>query len=206
MFQTRKSSSIKLPIPRKGTKYIARASSHNDNSVSVVLAIRDMLKLAKTANEVKKMIQQKILKINGKPVKEYGESILLFHILEADKSYELSLLPTGKFTLVPVKTKDLRLCKVVNRRLVSSGAMQLNLHDGTNILSKDKINVGDSVYLDFKNKVKKHVPLEKGVEVFIISGKYQGHKGKVKNIQSGKITLELNGNATVLPTQVAVAL
>ncbi len=206
MHLTRKESSTKLPIERKGTKYIARASSHINDSVPVVIAVRDMLKLARTASEVRKMIQNKLLKINGKTVKDYGQSILLFHILEADKMYELSILPTGKFVLIPLKGRAERLCKVINKRLVSKGAVQINLHDGTNILTKDKINVGDSVYLDLDGKIKRHVPFSKDKEVFIISGRYVGQKVKMSDIKDGKIIVKVNGGNAQLEKSAVVVL
>ncbi len=206
MHRTRKESSTKLPIPRKGTKYVARASSNLDNSVTVVLAVRDMLGLAKTAKEVKRMIHEKLLKINGRAVKEYNQSIQLFNILEADKHYELSLLPTRKFVLIPAKNKESRLCRVVNRRLVSGNKIQLNLHDGTNIITKEKIAVGDSVYLDFDNKVKKVVSLEKGKEVLIISGKYMGNKAKIESLSDNMISLKLEDRVVKIETKSVVAL
>ena len=107
MHLKRQKAAIKLPIPRKGTKYIARALSNLNNSVTVVIAVRDMLKLARTAAEVKKMIHRKLLKINGKNVKDYRESIRLFNLFEADKPYILTLLPTGKFTLEESKEKNI---------------------------------------------------------------------------------------------------
>jgi small subunit ribosomal protein S4e len=206
MHLTRKESTTKLPVPRKGTKYLARASSHVNNSITVVMAVRDMLHLAKTAKEVKEMIKQKMLKINGRVVKDYRESILLFNILEADKSYELSILPSKKYSLKAVKNKDIRLCKVVNKRLIKAGAVQLNLHDGTNILSKDKINVGDSVYLDLKNNIKKHVSFDKGKEVFIFSGKYAGHEGKISNINLSKVDVKMDGGSANLDSDSLVAI
>ena len=141
MHQTRKASSTKLPIPRKGTKYIARASSHLNDSVPVVIAIRDMLKLARTAKEVKEMIKDKLLKINGKIVRDYRESIRLFNIFEADKPYKLTILGTGKFAFEEEKNSELRTCKIVNKRLLKSGKIQFNLHDGSNILSKENMRI-----------------------------------------------------------------
>lgn len=205
MHQTRKSSSTKLPIERKGTKYIARASSHILDSVPVVIAVRDMLKLAKTAKEVKKMINQKILKINGHVVKDYRESILIFNIFQAGKSYELSVLPTKKFVLNETKNKDQRLCKVINKRLVKSKVIQLNLHDGTNVLTKEKIKVGDSVYLDLNNKIKKHIPIEKGKDVFVFSGTYSGFEGKIQEIKDNKVIVKINGDSANLDKKAVVA-
>lgn len=205
MHKTRRSSTIKLPIVRKGTKYIARASSHLNNSVPVVIAIRDMLKLARTAKEVKKMIQQKLLKLNGKPVKDYRQSILLFNILEADKKYELSMLPTGKFVFVPSKKSE-RLCKVMNKRLVQKGAVQLNLHDGTNLITKEKINVGDSLYLDFEGKIKKHVAFSKGKEAFAMSGRYVGQKVQITEAKDGKVSIDVNGGSAHLNKSALIVL
>lgn len=206
MHQTRESSATKLPIERKGTKYIARASSHLDDSVPVVIAIRDMLKLARTAKEVKKMIQDKILKLNGRPVREYRESVMLFNILEADKAYELSLLPTKKFTFIESKSKNQRLCKVMNKRLVSKGLFQLNLHDGSNVITKEKINVGDSVYLDFSGAIKKHIPISKDKEAMIISGRYTGNTLKIQDIKDGKVIIKINGGTAEIDKSAVMVL
>ena len=187
MHQTRQELTRKIPIQRKGTKYVVRALSDVKNSVPVAIAVRDMLKLARTTKEVKKMIHKKVIKLNGRLVRDERESIRLFNVLEIGKSYVLTLLPTEKFALEESKV-DSRLCKVTGRKLVKGNQIQLNLHDGTNLVAKDKINVGDSIYLDFSGKIKKHISLEKGREVFIMSGKYVGQSGKISEIKN-KIAL-----------------
>ncbi len=190
MHQTRKGSSIKLPVPRKGTKYLVRASSHVRDSIPVLIALRDMLKLARNAKEVKNIIKEKEIKINGKKVIDYHESIKLFNIFEANKTYVLSLLPTKKFTLEESKIKDIRLCKVTGKRLVKSGVTQLNLHDGSNVITKEKANINDSIYLDLAGKIKKIVPLEKGKEVFVIDGKHVGKKGIISSTENKKASIQ----------------
>lgn len=192
MYLIRQRSPTKLPISRKGTKYLARALSHVHDSVPVVIAVRDMLGIAKTAKEVREMIKLKLLKINGRPVRDYRESVRLFNVLEAEKNYVLSLLPTGKFTLVETKEKNERLCKVIGKRLVSKGHFQLNLHDGSNVLTKEKIVVGDSLYLDFAGKIKSHVSLVKGKTVFVISGKYMGQEGKLTEVDEKFAHVHIN--------------
>src|SRR3989344_9276406 len=187
MHLTRQASSTKLPIKRKGTKYIAVASFNKDNAVPVVIAVRDMIKLARTAKEVREMIKKRQLKINGRTVYELNDAVQLFNILEADKSYRLNLLPTGKFFFEESKDKE-RLCKIIGKKLLSYG-IQYNMHDGSNIISKDKLAVGDSVYLDFSGKVKSHVALGKGKEFLVISGKYSGSKGKIDSVSEDKRVL-----------------
>jgi small subunit ribosomal protein S4e len=206
MHQTREQSSMKWPIPRKGTKYVAKPFSHKEDSVSVLLAVRDMLKLAQTAKEVKLMIKQKLLKVNGRQVYDYRESIKLFNLITAGKTFRLIILPTNKFSFEEVPASEARLCKVVNRRLLSKGRVQLNLHDGSNIISKDKIAVEDSVYLDSAAKVKKHVAFEKGKKVFIISGKYVGTEGTIESISGKEVKVKLNGGSTDLHADQLVVL
>ena len=191
MHQTRSQLNKKIPVERKGTKYIARASSHINSSVSTVMAVRDMLKLARTASEVKLMIHQKLLKINGKEVKDYRESIKLFNIFEAGKLYVLTFTPNGKFTFEETKSKD-RVSKVINKKILPGKKIQLNLYDGSNVLANDKINVEDTVYLDFDGKIKKHVAFEKGKECIVINGKYLGNKGKIDAVENGKAKVNLS--------------
>ena len=198
MHQTRQEASTRLPIERKGTKYIATASSDLENSVPVVIAIRDILNLAKTKKEVKKMITQKILKINGREVIDYRESVHLFYIFQAGKDYVLKLSPTRKFFLEETKDGKERLCKVIGKRLVADNKVQINLHDGTNVIGDSKIKVGDSVYLDFSSKIKRHVSPEKGKEVFITGGRYEGQSGKIVDIKDKKLSIKFKEGSAVL--------
>mgnify|MGYP003705114591 CR=1 FL=1 len=69
--------------------------------------------------------------------------------------------------LEETKEKD-RICKVTNKKLLKKNQIQLNLHDGSNILTKDKINTHDTIYLSPENKITKHIPLEKAKEWFSV--------------------------------------
>lgn len=192
MHQKRTTVSKKIPIPRKGTKYVVRSNSHLDNSVPVIVAVRDMLNLAKTLKEVKHMIHTGLLKINGRTVKDHKESIKIFNVLEADKAYVLELLPTGRFTLEETKDSKKRLCKVTNKKLITSNNIQFNLHDGSNVISKEKVSVGDSVYLDNSSKIVSVSKLEKGAKAFVISGKYIGLNGSVVSVSGKKVEIKLD--------------
>lgn len=198
MHLKRQEAAIKLPIPRKGTKYIVRALSHINTSVPITIAVRDILRLAQTTAEVKSMIHQKLLKINNQPVRNHKESLKLFNLLEADKTYILTLLPTGKFTFEETKEKNIRLCKVINKKLIKNNLIQLNLHDGSNVISKENIFVGDSIYLDQEGRIKKHISFEKGKEAIVIKGKYLGLKGKIESVHGSFIKLNLNDKSTEL--------
>ena len=114
-------------------------------------------------------------------------------ILEADKAYRLSISPKGKFYFEEAKEKT-RLCKVINKTILKNNKIQLNLHDGTNLIfnEKGKVSIGDSIELDFNNNKKRIIPLEKGKDVLIISGKSQGLSGKVEDIKLKKAKIKLH--------------
>jgi small subunit ribosomal protein S4e len=206
MHQTRQATTTKMPIPRKGTKYIARASSHVLESVSVLAALRDILHLAKTMREVRQMIFKKLLKINGREVKDYHESIKLFNILHADKDYVLKLSPVRKFFFEEVKNPNERLCKIVSKKVISGNKIQLNLHDGSNVIADKKFKIGDSLYIDFLGKIKKHISPEKGREVFILSGKYAGQSGKIESVEGRNISVKFKDKSALLELSQAVIL
>lgn len=192
MHLKRSKASMKVPVPRKGTKYLARARNHADNGVPVVIAVRDMLGLAKNSKEVRYMINNKLLKINNREVKDIRESIKLFNILSADKQYVLEILPTGRFQFKETKESS-RICKVIGKKILAGKKTQINLHDGTNLISKENVSVGDSVELGPDNKLKKIIKIDKGKSVFIISGGSIGLTGKIKELSGRKATVSIDG-------------
>lgn len=191
MHLTRSEATTKLPIQRKGTKYIARARGSLRNSVPIVVAVRDMLNLARTMKEAEYMVRNKLLSLNGRHVRDVHESINLFSILSAGKNYKLSLNSSGKFNFEEIKDSESRPCKIIGKKSQKKGAIQFNLHDGTNILSKEKLNVGETIYINKEGKILSRVPLEKGNECIIIAGKYSGHKGKIEAKNTGIIQVNL---------------
>jgi len=205
MHQTRNEVIRALPLPRKGTKYVAYASRHNSNSVSIVVAVRDMLKLASTSKEVKGMIHNKVLKVNGKVAKDLHDPISLFSIFHADKNYRLTLLPTGRFIFE--ETKDvIRNLKIIGKTAMSKDIFQYGLHDGTNIASKQNFSVGDTLILDFENKVTKHIALDKGKSVFVFSGSNIGKIGKVESANEMKVVIKFEKEGIALNNAQVIAI
>ena len=205
MHQTRNEVIRALPLQRKGTKYVAYASRHNSTGVSIVVAIRDMLKLANNSKEVKGMIHNKILKVNGRAAKDLHDPITLFSILHADKSYKLTLIPTGRFNFE--ETKDTtRSLKIIGKTAIGKTDFQYGLHDGTTIAAKQNFSVGDTFILDFENKLTKHIALDKGKTVFVFSGSNVGKTGKVEGVEGQKITVKFDKGATVLNKSQVIAI
>ncbi|MEK6894740.1 MAG: hypothetical protein AABX10_04725 [Nanoarchaeota archaeon] len=197
MHQTRSEVIKQLPLARKGSKYVARAIRNSSNSVPLIVAVRDMLKLAKTSKEVKGMVHNKKLKINGKVAKNLTDPICLFSRIEADKNYLLTMLPTGRFSFVETKDNERKL-KIMGKTMVKGKKLQYSLHDGTSIVSDKEFSVGDTLILNNENKVSKHIALDKGKEVFAFSGSYIGKQGKVQDVSGNKITVKFDKEEAVI--------
>lgn len=205
MHLTRAETARRIPIKRKGSPYIARPLSHLHSSVNVLVAVRDMLGLARTAHEVKEMIKEKKLKINGRVVRDFHEPIILLSLFEADKRYILSVLTTGRFVLKETK-QTTRFAKIVGKRLLRTGVVQFNSHDGTNFISKEKVNVGDSAEIDLHSKPISFVKLDKGTKVFVARGRAQGHEGTVSRVEGKKVSVKLHDRTVELSSAEVIAL
>ena len=187
------------PIPRKGTKYIA-VPRDKKNGVPLIVVLRDILKAAKTRKEVKSILNQGLVSINEKIRKEENFPVLPFDIIGVgDKTYELVFSDKGKLQLRETKRKEMIL-KIVGKKILRLKKIQLNLLYGKNIISEEKVNVGDSVVIK-DNKIVKVLHLEKGREVTIFAGKYKGREGKIENIKEKITTLSCKNEKINVPAE-----
>jgi small subunit ribosomal protein S4e len=196
------------PIAKKGTAYVIKG---NGKSVPVLVAIRDMLKLAVNRKEVKKALNSKNILINNKVVKDEKNVISLFDILTivpAKKSYSLELTEKGKFEFVETKDSKSKVSKVVGKKSLKGKKTQINLYDGKNYLYDKEVKVGDSVVIDLeKNVVSKILPLKEKARVVVFDGKHIGEKGTIEKVKEERkmvIVSEKEKKANILIKQVMV--
>ena len=98
------------------------------------------------------------------------------------------------FSEVAEKDAKTKVFKVLNKKMLPKNTVQWNLSQGKNILSKEKMNIGDSVILNIEdNKVVKVIALEKGKNAYVIEGKHMGEQGKIEEImeRGGKIIAKI---------------
>ena len=177
------------PIPRKGTKYLAVASHDKTESLPLITVLRDIFKIVGNKKEAKKIINEKQIKINNKEIRDINYPVCLFDVLTLanGKSYKAILSENKKMVFEEISGKDseTKVFKVINKKILDDKTTQLNLMHGKNIISKEKVNTGDSIVFNFhENKIVKIIPMEKGKEVFVIKGKHAGNTGKIEDIIS----------------------
>ena len=195
MHSKRIAASKLWPIPRKGNKFIVVANNNKTNGIPVLVAMRDVLGYVKTRKELKKILLEGKIEVNGIKIKDEGHSLVLFDILglpTIKKYYRISLSPTKKIAFEEVKDKDSKIIKIINKKTLPGNKTQLNLRDGRNIISKEKVNTGDSIIFNLKDKkIEKVLPIKEKSEVLVIKGKHLGSKGKIKKISENKINVSL---------------
>jgi len=195
-------------VPRKTKKWAVapRAGPHKKfESIPLQVVARDILKLVETGKDAKTIIHRGEILIDGKKRKDHAFPVGLFDVISIPKINSFyRVVPSSKGLLVvkiPEKESNEKICKIDNKTIVRKGKLQLNLHDGKNILAGDKkFKTGDSVLLELPTlKIKEHVPLASGSIGIVARGTDSGKIGKVKdvvvtrNMEPTKIICEIEG-------------
>lgn len=184
----RKTISNFWPMAKTGTKYMAVPSHNQENSVPLVMLVRDVLKLVKTMKEMEKVLREKKIMVNGKIVIEpnyplaFGDSLSIPSV----KKYFRVELKGRRFELKPSNEKEMevRVYKVIGKKILPGKKVQINLDNSRNVLSNEKIKTGDfAVMNNITNKILKIISMEKGAEVVVVRGKHCGKEGKIVEIK-----------------------
>ena len=114
------------------------AGSHSiENSLSLTLVIRDILKLADNSREAKRIINSGNVLVDGRVIKDYKFPVGFMDIIEIPKTgevYRVLLDKKGRLQLNKIEENDSKLCKIVNKSTIKGGKIQVNLHDGKNVI------------------------------------------------------------------------
>ncbi len=195
MHRNRKNSPKTWGIPKKGSKYVIRDSGQD--SLPLVVALRNMLKLAETKKEVKKILHNEYVKVNNYIIKDEKFLLKLNDVLSLkDKNFRVVFNDLKKFDFVEISDKETneKIAKVIDKKRIDEKIIQVNLSDGRNYLVpiSEKISVGDSCVINLKDKkIKEILKLQVKVPSIIIEGKHLGKRGKIKSIDLEKKTVVL---------------
>jgi small subunit ribosomal protein S4e len=194
-------------IKRKKFKYITRSKPgpHNaKKSQPLNVLLRDTLKIAMTNREVKFMLENKEVLVDGKRRKETRFPVGLFDVIslpEMGEHLRIYLDKKGKLDTIKIPENECntKICRI-NGKKALKGKIQLTLHDGRNILTdQNDLSVGDCLLITFNKKVsiKAKIPLEKGSAIFLVGGKHIGHIGTVEDIVGNRILYKSEKGDTV---------
>jgi len=177
-------------IAKKTTKFVSKTSAgpHNANAMPIAVWLRDRMGLARNMKEVKQILSQKDVIVNGRPCRDPKMGIGIFDIIalpKVGKYYRILRDDQGRHSSVEISADDAktRLCKIRNKTIISGGRVQLNLRFGANILADNTYKPGDSVVISLEPetrfKILDHFPFAAGNMAMITGGR---HSGKVARI------------------------
>jgi small subunit ribosomal protein S4e len=184
-------------IDRKQAKFIIKTApgSHpREMSLPLTIILRDILKLARTRSEVQRILQTSEVLIDGKRRRDHRFSVGLFDTISLpslQKHFRISLDNKGRLIVleIPATESSMKVSKIIGKSMLSKGKVQYNLHDGKNLLSKEKAKVGDSFLLELpKLAVKEIFPLKSGASVFLTGGKHSGIVGSLRELRGKEAT------------------
>ena len=182
------------PVPRKTSYWVTkpRAGPHGlYESMPLLSVVRDMLKLCDNSREARFIIGSRQILVDGKVVTDYKFPVGLMDVVTVQKtkqSYRMLVDYKAKLKLIQVEEheKDWKLARIDNKTVVSKGKVQINLHDGRNVLlPKDQYKTGDVLKIELPTqKIVKAFKLEKGNLVLLIGG---SHPGTVQTVESYEV-------------------
>ena len=203
-------------LKRKKTVYIMRSHPggyEKDLTMPLQVLLRNVLGFAKTAKEVRYILNHKTIIVNGKQRRDPKFPVGLMDILDCPdlkKSYRVSLNQKGKLIAVEISgaESNLKVQKIIGKKHLEKGKIQLNCDGGSNIIvEKDIYKTGEVIMIDIKkNKIDQHIKLEKACTAFLTGGKRVGEVAKVEAIEDKKISLKTKEETFETLTKYALAI
>ena len=178
-------------IQRKTHKWAVKASPgpHSGlKSIPLLLVIRDVMKLANSSREAKKILHDGNILVDGVVRRDYKFPVGVFDVITIPKvglSYRVFLDAKQRLSLVKISDPEVKLCKITDKTIVKGGNTQLNLHDGSNIISDEySYHSSDSVILTLpERKVVKHITYKPGSLALVIGGAHSGELATIEDIR-----------------------
>lgn len=181
-------------IAKKENTFVAKTSSgpHNKNAMPMAVWLRDHTGLVLNMKEVKKVLKDRSVLVNGVVCTDSKLGVGVFDIVaipKIEKYFRILRNKKGDYVSVQISEEDAktRLCKISDKTIVKGGKIQLNLRYGANIVvDSQEYKPKDSIVLtiagDDRLKVVGHFVYAVGNSAMIIGGRHSGKVGRISKI------------------------
>jgi len=196
----RKSAPEFWPVHRKEAVWSVKPNAGPHailRCIPLVLVLRDILGVAETRSEAKTIVNDGKIMVDGKVQREelFPTGLMdVVSISEVEKWYRVLTYEKGLF-FHPISKDEamFKLCRIEDKTVLNKGNVQLNLHDGRNLLiglkdpnkpEEDVFDTLDSVKISLPNQeILGHMKSAEGVAALIVGGKNIGKHGKIVAIE-----------------------
>lgn len=180
-------------INRKVSTWVPKplAGAHStEHSVPLGLILRDYLGVVDTMPEAKMVIGERSVLIDGRVATSHKTPVGLMDVVslpKLEKHYRSVVDKHGRVALVeiPAAQAGWKFCRVQNKTVVPGGKLQLNMHDGRNVLVKEtNYKTNDVVKLALpEQKILAHYAFGDGMTALITGGAHVGSFAKVQGVE-----------------------
>jgi small subunit ribosomal protein S4e len=197
-------------VNKKEYKWVVRPSPgpHRARfSVPLAVVLRDQLKVATSIKEVKAIVSQGKVLVDGRIRKDYRYPIGVMDVIaipSASLYFRAMPHPTDYITLVKITSEDAtyKLVKVANKTTLTGKMIQLNLDDGRNILVNEEkaksIRTRDTLKIELPSQnIIGHLEMKEGAYGIITGGKNVGAHGKISSIKKAQYKVDAYSLVTV---------
>ncbi len=174
---------------RKASRFMmsSEAGAHpKEKAIPLGVLLRDVLKITRSAAETRKTLNSKQVLVDGKARRNERLAVGLMDMVSfpsAGKTYRI--IVNRKAQLVPseIKKDGNKLGKVVGKRTVKKGKINITLHDGRNMEADNNVAVGDTVIISVpEQKLGKVLKFEEGAKCLVTDGKHAGTVAKLEAV------------------------
>jgi len=165
-----------------------------EGAIPISTILRDYLNVCDTKREAKIILNDGAVLVDQRVVREPKTAVGLMDVISLPKikiNLRTVLDNHGRIQFVELKSTEAKwkLVRVENKVVVKGGKTQLNLHDGTNLISDKKVKTGDVLQLSLPNmKIKKILEFKEGAQTLITGGAHVGSIAKIKEIEITRST------------------
>lgn len=216
------------PIRRKERTWApnTRPGPHSrEKSLPLVIVIREILGYARTSKEAIRIVTDGKVKIDGVVRRDHRFPLGLMDVLQIEgvgQVFRILPKPNRGLTPTPISEEEagFKLCRIIGKRNIEGGKIQLNLHDGRSIIvqgqtgrqkTEAEFAPGGAMQLGLpKQNMMGLVPFQTGALGLVVDGRNQGIFGKITTITPGTHTrpkivkIETTGEAFDTPAEYVI--
>lgn len=173
-----------IPIAAKKYKYLKKTAPGphgKEYSMPIGIFLVEITGLAETAREARMLLRAGKVEVDGRKVSEVGFPIGLMDMIAIPgvNKYFRIMISKGRlaFAAASKEAAATKLCRITSKRQLSKDKIQVNLHDGRNLIVADanKYATGGTLKLAVPSQeVKAYMPLQKGAKCLVYKGVHSG--------------------------------
>jgi small subunit ribosomal protein S4e len=190
--QKRLSAPDSWPVERKTETFTIKATGgpHGDDGVPLAIVLRDVLGVVDTTKEAKYALNHDGVLVNGEVPSDVRRPIGMFDILSLPEREDYFRVFPGEggrlgLTEIDADAASSKLSKIADKTVVGDGTVQLNFHDGSNLVVEEgDYDTNDSVVVENEGEeIIAHFEYEVGALVTAVDGEHAGEIGELEEIE-----------------------